>query len=186
LEESTGGVTPKQSLRRILGMKLTRLAFLTATAAIFSGSVFAQELPSQKVITFDLAHAIAQEAMAVCHAQGYKVTVIVVDATNTMKVLLRDDGATMSSVETGLLKTNTVVLRGGNPTGPPPTLPPGTPLPTPTVPNTIYGMGGIPIKVGTQVIGALSVSGAPSGPILGDKDAACAKAGLAKFTDRLK
>jgi uncharacterized protein GlcG (DUF336 family) len=167
-------------------MKLICLTFLAAASAIFPGSAFAQELPTQKVITLELAHAIAQEALSVCHAQGYKVTVIVVDATNTMKVLLRDDGATMSSVQTGLLKTNTVVLRGGNPSGPPPNLPPGAPLPTPTIANTIYGMGGIPIKVGNQVIGALSVSGAPSGPILGDKDAACAKAGLAKFTDRLK
>lgn len=167
-------------------MKLARWMLLAAAAATFFASAFAQELPTQKVITLDLAHAIAQEALAVCHAKGYKVTVIVVDATNTMKVLLRDDGATMSSVQTGLLKTNTVVLRGGNPSGPPPNLPPGTPLPTPTIANTIYGMGGIPIKVGTQVIGALSVSGAPSGAVLGDKDAECAKEGLAKFTDRLK
>jgi uncharacterized protein GlcG (DUF336 family) len=167
-------------------MKLSYGALLAATAVIFSASAFAQELPTQKVITLELAHAIAEEALSVCHAQGYKVTVIVVDATNTMKVLLRDDGATMSSVGTGLLKTNTVVLRGGNPSGPPANLPPGAPLPTPTVPNTIYGMGGIPIKVGNQVIGALSVSGAPSGAILGDKDAACAVAGLAKFKDRLK
>jgi uncharacterized protein GlcG (DUF336 family) len=52
----------------------------------------------------------------------------------------------------------------------------------PPVPGTIYAMGGVPIKVGEQLIGAVSVSGAPGG----DKDAACANAGLAKVADKLK
>jgi uncharacterized protein GlcG (DUF336 family) len=43
-------------------------------------------------------------------------------------------------------------------------------------------MGGIPIRVGDQLIGAVAVSGAPGG----DKDVACATAALAKVADRLK
>jgi uncharacterized protein GlcG (DUF336 family) len=39
----------------------------------------------------------------------------------------------------------------------------------------------VPIKVGNQTIGAIGVSGAPGG----DKDEACADAGLAKISDRL-
>jgi Haem-degrading len=41
--------------------------------------------------------------------------------------------------------------------------------------------GGIPIKVGNDTIGAIGASGAPGG----DKDEACAAAGLAKISDRL-
>jgi uncharacterized protein GlcG (DUF336 family) len=41
--------------------------------------------------------------------------------------------------------------------------------------------GGVPIKVGDQAIGAIGVSGAPGG----DKDEACANAGIAKISDRL-
>jgi uncharacterized protein GlcG (DUF336 family) len=40
----------------------------------------------------------------------------------------------------------------------------------------------VPIKIGTETIGAIAAAGAPGG----DKDEACAKAGLAKISDRLK
>jgi uncharacterized protein GlcG (DUF336 family) len=42
--------------------------------------------------------------------------------------------------------------------------------------------GSLPIKVGDEVIGAVGVSGAPGG----EKDEACAKAGIDKVTDQLK
>jgi uncharacterized protein GlcG (DUF336 family) len=45
----------------------------------------------------------------------------------------------------------------------------------------VAAVGGVPIKVGNETIGAIGVSGAPGG----DKDEACANAGLAKISDRL-
>jgi uncharacterized protein GlcG (DUF336 family) len=42
--------------------------------------------------------------------------------------------------------------------------------------------GGVPIKAGNEIIGAIGVSGAPGG----DKDEACANAGIAKIEDLLK
>ena len=39
----------------------------------------------------------------------------------------------------------------------------------------------MPIKAGEQVIGAIGVAGAPGG----EKDEACAAAGIAKFADKL-
>ena len=119
-------------------MKLNHLAILIMCA----GNAFAQ-LPTQKVLTVDLAQTIAQEAMMKCRADGYKVSVTVVDHTNLLKAFLRDDGAPM---------------------------------------GTINAMGGVPIKAGDQLVGAVSVSGAPGG----DKDAACANAALAKVADKLK
>jgi uncharacterized protein GlcG (DUF336 family) len=50
------------------------------------------------------------------------------------------------------------------------------------VPNTAPSQGALPIKIGEEVIGAAGVSGAPGG----DKDEACAKAGLDKVADQLK
>jgi uncharacterized protein GlcG (DUF336 family) len=41
--------------------------------------------------------------------------------------------------------------------------------------------GGVPIKVGDEANGGIGVGGAPGG----DKDGACAEAGLAKIGDRL-
>jgi uncharacterized protein GlcG (DUF336 family) len=45
----------------------------------------------------------------------------------------------------------------------------------------VTALGGVPIKVGNETIGAFGISGAPGG----DKDEACANAGLAKISDRL-
>ncbi len=161
-------------------MKLTRSLALTALAAAFCTCAFAQ-LPTQKMLTVDVAQTIAQESMAKCRADGYKVTVTVVDGANVLKAFLRDDGASMATVEVGRMKANSV-MAFGRPSGPPPNLAPGAPVPAPVLPGTINAMGGVPIKVGDQLIGAVSVSGAPGG----DKDAACANAALAKVADKLK
>ena len=74
-----------------------------------SASAFAQGLPTQKMLTIDVAQTIAQEAMASCRASGYKVTVIVVDSANVMKAFLRDDGAANATVEVGRMKANSVI-----------------------------------------------------------------------------
>jgi uncharacterized protein GlcG (DUF336 family) len=42
--------------------------------------------------------------------------------------------------------------------------------------------GGVPIKVGNEIIGAVGVSGAPGG----EKDEVRAKAGIAKVADSLR
>jgi len=162
-------------------MNLIYRAALAATSAVLSTSAFAQGLPTKKIITIDVAQTIAQEAMAICRANGYKVSVTVVDDANILKAFLRDDGAPMGTVEIGRMKVNSV-MAFGTASGPPQNLPAGTPAPPPILPGTTNFMGGVPIKVGDQVIGAVSVSGAPGG----DKDAACANAAVAKVADRLK
>ena len=42
--------------------------------------------------------------------------------------------------------------------------------------------GGLPVKAGEELIGGIGVGGAPGG----DKDEACAQAGLDKIKNRLK
>ena len=162
-------------------MKCTPFVALALLTAAFAGSASAQGLPSTKVLTMDVAQNIAQEAIATCRANGYKVSVLVVDAANMQKAFLRDDGAGNATVEVARMKANSV-MAFGRPSGPPANLPAGTPAPPPILPGTINAMGGVPIKVGDQIIGAVAVSGAPGG----DKDASCANAGLAKVADKLK
>jgi uncharacterized protein GlcG (DUF336 family) len=158
-------------------MKLTRIVILAAASA---AAAFAQ-LPSTKMLTVDVAQAIAQEAMMKCRADGYHVTVRVVDSGNFLKALLRDDGANLATIDVARMKANTVIWQG-RPSGPPANLAPGAPVPPPVIPGTINAMGGVPIKVGAQTIGAVAVSGAPGG----DKDAACANEALMKVADKLK
>lgn len=159
-------------------MKLTRFAMLAAAAA--STTAFAQ-LPSTKVLTLDVAHTIAQEAMAKCRADGYKVTVLVVDAQNAPKAMLRDDGASAATTEVAKMKATATMLYN-RPSGPAQPPPAGTPAPPATIPGTINAQGGVPIKVDGMTIGAVAVSGAPGG----EKDAACANAALAKVADKLR
>jgi len=162
-------------------MKLTQLMALAATTAILSLSASAQGLPTQKVVTVDLAEKMAQAALAECRANGYHVTAIVVDSLNEPKALLRDDGASASTAEVAKMKATTTMLynRPSGPTQPPA---PGTVPRPPSIPGTLTLPGGVPIKVGDMTIGAIAVSGAPGG----DKDAACATAAIAKVADILK
>jgi uncharacterized protein GlcG (DUF336 family) len=161
-------------------MKLSTLALIGGLGAALSTSAFAQ-LPNSKVLTMEVAQTIAQEAMAKCRADGYKVTVLVVDGLNAPKAMLRDDGATASTTEVAKMKATATMLYN-RPSGPATPPPAGQAAPPATIPGTINAQGGVPIKVGDVTIGAVAVSGAPGG----DKDAACANAALAKVADKLK
>ena len=161
-------------------MTVTKITLLAGAFAFASAGAFAQ-LPTSKVLTLDVAQAIAQETMAKCRADGYKVTVLVVDGLNAAKVMLRDDGATASTAEVAKMKATAAMLYN-RPSGPAQPPPAGTTAPPATIPGTINAQGGVPIKVGDATIGAVAVSGAPGG----DKDAACATAALTKLADRLK
>ena len=161
-------------------MRRTKLAVLTSVIATLSTSVIAQ-LPTSRVLTMDVAQTIAQAALARCRADGYKVTVLVVDSLNAPKAMLRDDGATASTTEVAKMKATATMLYN-RPSGPATPPPAGTAAPPATIPGTINAQGGVPIKVGDMTIGAVAVSGAPGG----DKDAACANAGIAKAADKLK
>ena len=161
-------------------MTFIKLAILTGATAAFSMNAFAP-LPQSRVLTLDVAQAIATEAMAKCHADGYKVTVLVVDALNAPKAMLRDDGASASTTEAAKMKATSTMLYN-RPSGPAQQPAPGTTAPPATIPGTINSLGAVPIKFGDVTIGAVAVSGAPGG----DKDAACANAALAKLKDRLK
>jgi uncharacterized protein GlcG (DUF336 family) len=155
-------------------MKLIALAI--SLAAIAFG-----QLPNSKILTVDVAQTIAQEAMAKCRADGYKVTVLVVDGLNAPKAMLRDDGATASTTEVAKMKATATMLYN-RPSGPATPPPAGQAAPPATIPGTINAQGGVPIKAGDATIGAVAVSGAPGG----DKDAACANAALAKVADKLR
>ena len=154
------------------------LTAAVATACMLSTGAFAQALPTTKVLTAAVAHTLAQEAAAKCRADGFRVSVRVVDSGNNLKAFLRDDGAPLATLVIAELKANAVVGFGG-PSGPSPGQQPGSFSP---IPNTITFEGGLPIKVGNDFIGAIAVSGAPGG----DKDAICAKTALEKVAGQLK
>jgi uncharacterized protein GlcG (DUF336 family) len=161
---------------RFLVMAIAAFVFTGA----FSVTALSQELLTQKVISIDMAQTMAQAAVAQCRANGYRVTATVLDNGGNVKVIIRDDGAGLGTIDLSHRKAYSAVIfrRTSGETA----KAFGAMTPPPTVAGTVMLAGGVPIKAGTETIGAIGVSGAPGG----EKDEACADAGIAKVAEKLK
>jgi uncharacterized protein GlcG (DUF336 family) len=140
------------------------------------------QLLNQKSISAAIAMTMAQTALDTCKTNGFAVSVTVVGRAGEVLVQIRGDGAGPHTVENSFRKAYTsrtfrtssaewTKNLANNPTRGPQFLT-----------NVIALAGALPIKVGDETIGAMGVSGAPGG----EKDEACANAGLAKVADALK
>jgi uncharacterized protein GlcG (DUF336 family) len=161
------------------------LATAAGLAALMSiNAVAADPLPTEthKVLTAALAVEAAQAAIAACKAQGYNVTVTIVDRTGMPKLVLVGDGANALTREVTRRKAYTsAILRVSTGDFTKRVSTPGAFNPAVFDPQLSTGQGGLPIKVGDDTIGGIAAAGAPGG----DKDEACANAGLAKISDQL-
>lgn len=162
-------------------IRFSVLAIATlALVGAFSMTALSQELSTEKVIPVDMAQTMAQAAIAQCRANGYRVTATVLDNGGNLKVVVRDDGAALVTVDLSHRKAYSALIfrRTSGETA----KAFGAMTPSPTVAGTVMLAGGVPIKVGNETIGAIGVSGAPGG----DKDEACADAAIAKVAAQLK
>jgi uncharacterized protein GlcG (DUF336 family) len=162
-------------------MKLFRAIAMIVAAFFVSTAAFGQGLPSQKVLTFELAEELAHAAMAACRADGHHVSVVVVDPLNEYLVVLRDNGSVPANLEFAKLKATTAILFR---------TPSATAYPLveqkPPVRALLQGTwnhgGGVPIQVDGYTIGAIATAGAGTG----ENDAACSNAAVEKLKDKLK
>jgi uncharacterized protein GlcG (DUF336 family) len=162
------------------------LAAAAGLAALTSINAFAADpLPteSHKVLTAELAAEAAQAAMAACKAQGYAVSVVVADRAGMPKLIIVRDGPRGVGPEVARRKAYTAaMLRISTGDFTKRVSQPGAFNPGMYDKELSTGEGGVPIKVGDDTIGGIAAAGAPGG----DKDEACAIAGLDKIKDRLK
>ena len=162
------------------------LAAAAGLAALTSLNAFAADpLPTEthKVLTADLAVEAAQAAIAACKAQGYAVSVVIADRTGMPKLVIVRDGPRGVGPEVARRKAYTAaVLRVSTGDFTKRVATPGAFNPGMYGKELSTGEGGVPIKVGDDTIGGIATAGAPGG----DKDEACAVAGLDKIKDRLK
>lgn len=161
-------------------MRFSKITLLTAVLALGSSAAIAQELNTQKTLSLDVALAIAHGALDQCRADGFRVTVTIVDGSGMVKVQMHDDGAGPHTMDFSRKKAYSALTfkRTSGETGKAWAAAP----PAPLITDAVGTPGGVPIKVGNDVIGAVGVSGAPGG----DKDEACSNAGIAKVASKLK
>jgi uncharacterized protein GlcG (DUF336 family) len=161
-------------------MKSLNLVVALAIGAALSSSAHAQGLATEKNITLAMAETIANGAIDKCKQMGYKISVTVVDRAGLAIVMLRGDGAGLHTPEGSDRKAYTArtfrapsadfVKRVTN-----------DPIRASAQYNRVLALaGGLPIKVGDDVVGAVGVSGSPG------KDDECAQAGIDKVADQLK
>jgi uncharacterized protein GlcG (DUF336 family) len=130
-----------------------------------------------------LAAEAAMEAVASCAKQGYRETAVVVDIDGAHQAEVRGDGAGIHSLDSANDKAYTAVTFRSD------TLPlaerakePGGITILAKLPHVMFFGGGVVIKMGDEVVGAIGASGAPGAKL----DEACARAGVDKIKDRLK
>lgn len=134
-------------------------------------------------VSLKLAQTIGDAAIAACKADGYDVTAVVVDRAGDVKILLRADSSNPHNADLARRKAYTARTFG---------------IPSLEFAKRTNGAtefsgqrllaeviplgGGLPILIGTERIGGLGLSGAPTQ----EADDKCAQAGLASVAVALK
>jgi len=131
-----------------------------------------------------LALEAAQAATGACTVNGYRTAASIVDSGGVLKVLFAVDGASKQAVESSTKKAVTANALKATTSSVLDKMKTDTALAAKVSADTTLFVraGGIPLMAGSDVIGAIGVGGAPGG----DKDEACAKAGVDKIQARLK
>jgi uncharacterized protein GlcG (DUF336 family) len=164
----------------IMTRTLMRLAAVAAFALAFA-SPSAAQLLQRKDLSLSIALAIANGALDACKAMGYAASVVVVDRGGDTLVSLRGDGSGPHTVENArrkaytanTFKMTTEAFIQDMKTRP-------VRREQTTLPHVIAINGGVPIKVGNDVIGGVGLSGSPG------KDEECVNAGLEKVKQQLQ
>ena len=162
-------------------MKLkSALMFATTLAALTVGAASAQGLVTQRSLSMNAALELAQASLEKCRADGYLVTVTVINRHATVLVTLSDDGVNPHTVENAMRKAYTAFT----------TRTPTVEMAKRAQPGLSAFMlldkitaldGALPIFAGKELVGAIGISGAPGG----EKDTACANAGMQKIAKYL-
>jgi uncharacterized protein GlcG (DUF336 family) len=164
-------------------MRAFASALVLAALVPLAGTASAQAVRTERNISLELANQIASATVAACVAGGYNVTATVVDRAGIVKAMQRSDNAGPHTLEASRLKaytsasaknTTLAMMEGAqkNPAA----------ANLVHIPGYLLLGGGVPVKVGNEVIGAVGVGGAPGGHL----DEQCAVAAIAKVQDQLK
>ena len=164
-------------------IRMKTVAVLVAGSSLAAGAALAQGVVTTKQLNADVANGIAMAAVEQCRKDGFRVSVAVVDRGGNLQAMVRDNGAGPHTADTAQRKAFTSATFGIS----------SAEFATRVASNPgaanlkeitgVIALGGaLPIRAGSDLLGGIGVGGAPGG----DKDEACAKAGIDKFADKLK
>lgn len=163
-----------------INSKAMTLALLTAISVAALSPASAQ-LIQRRDLSYATALAIATGALEACKARGYATGVVVLDRGGNVLISLRGDNAGLHTVENARRKAYTALTfkittskfieeMKTRPVRREQT----------NLPGVIAIDGGVPIKVGNDVIGGVGLSGSPG------VDEECVNAGLEKVKQDLQ
>lgn len=156
---------------------------IIAALSLAATAASAQGVRTEKNMSLELASQIAAQTVAACTANGYAVTATVVDRAGGVRAVQRADNAGPHTVEASRAKAFTsasakapslAIMENAqkNPAA----------ANLKDIPGFLLLGGGVPVKVDSEVIGAVGVAGAPGGHL----DDQCAQTALSKVADLLK
>lgn len=155
------------------------LALAPAACLLLAGAAQAAQplLVPQKRMSMETALRVAQATVEACRKEGVQIAATVVDRAGQPQVVLRDVLAPELTLTISKQKAYTAVAfnaatsqlqdRANTAVG--------------RVDGLVMSAGGLPILAGGELVGAVGVSGAPSG----ETDEKCAAAGVAAVQDDL-
>jgi uncharacterized protein GlcG (DUF336 family) len=164
-------------VRRSAVMAALALSALSAAPAAAQGTVKTTRMGAM------VAFAAVSAAVDTCAKQNQQVTAVVLDPDGVQQAFLRGDGAGIHTVEMADYKAYTALsfrtdgidmverAAKGN-----------VPAAIGKLPRLILAQGGVVIRSGDEILGAIGVSGARGNNI----DTQCARAAVEKIKDQLK
>lgn len=150
---------------------MNRLAspLVLAAAALVFGAL--SPAPARAQLTFEQAEVAMDAAEAEARANGWNLTILIVDAEGVPVYLRRMDGASARTHDIVGRKVHVVLTTGGTSLAYGQALAAGT---VDSIPGGIHYEGGLPIRMDGVLVGAMAASGAR-----GSEDAQVVRAGLA-------
>jgi uncharacterized protein GlcG (DUF336 family) len=158
----------------------------TAISSVALSGVPIGTLRAELLVHHDLPYAtaltIAQGTVESCATKGYAVSVVVVDREGETIVAIRGDNASPHTSENARRKAYTAMSFHTSTADYAKRFADNNPVVRQqvTLPNVIAIPGGLPIKVGDEIVGGVGASGSPG------QDEPCVQAGLDKVADQLK
>lgn len=182
MSTSTRFARSRRASRTVRLVLAAALAGATSLAAAQTAPS-APAVRTERTLSSELAGQIAVAAVSACQSNGHAVAATVVDRAGTVRAVLRADAAGPHTLEASRLKAYTsasaknatlAMMEGAQKN-------PGA-ANLVNIPGFLLLGGGVPVKAGNEVIGAVGVGGAPGGHL----DEQCALAALDKVKTQLQ